>query len=54
VALIDWCACGRGRVIDLYRAAFSRLASPSRGVIRVSVTWGGKASGGLPPTSTAP
>lgn len=50
VQLIDWCACPR-RVIDLYRAAFSRLASPSRGVLRVSVTWGGSTVV-LPPTDT--
>ena len=50
VALRDWCQCPR-RVIDLYRLPFSKLASPSRGVIRVSVTWGG-ASAPLPPTST--
>ena len=49
VALVDWCACPR-RVIDLYRAAFARLADPSRGLVRVSVTWGG--GSGLPPTDT--
>jgi hypothetical protein len=52
VQLVDWCACPH-RVVDLYRSAFSRLASPSRGVLHVEVSWGGKASGGLPPTSTA-
>ena len=29
VKLIDWCACGSGRVIDLYSDAFSRLAPTS-------------------------
>ena len=52
VKLIDFCACP-SRVIDLYRDAFARLAAPSRGVIRVSVSWGdsGPAST-LPPTNT--
>ena len=35
--LSDWCACGHGRVIDLDRRLFAALASPSRGVIRVTV-----------------
>jgi len=52
VRLIDFCACGGGRVIDLYRSAFSRLASPSRGVIRVSVSWDDGAPATLPPTNT--
>jgi rare lipoprotein A (RlpA)-like double-psi beta-barrel protein len=39
VKLIDWCACGGSRIIDLYHDAFSRLASPSRGGIGVTVTW---------------
>ena len=51
VALVDFCACPR-RVIDLYRSAFSRLASPSRGVLRVEVTWGGRSGLTLPPTDT--
>jgi rare lipoprotein A (peptidoglycan hydrolase) len=50
VILADWCACPQ-RVIDLYRSAFSRLASPSRGLLRVEVTWGGVTIG-LPPTDT--
>jgi len=50
VILADWCACPR-RVIDLYRGAFSKLASPSRGVLRVSISWGGITLG-LPPTDT--
>jgi len=50
VILADWCACPR-RVIDLYRGAFSKLASPSRGVLRVSISWGGTTLG-LPPTDT--
>ena len=39
VKLIDWCACGGGRVIDLYGDAFRKLASLSSGEIRVSVRW---------------
>ena len=38
VRLIDWCACPR-RLVDLYRSAFSRLADPSRGLIKVTVSW---------------
>lgn len=54
VRLVDWCFCGSGRVIDLYRSAFSRLASPSRGVIRVTVSWVGDRgpTGTLPPTDS--
>jgi hypothetical protein len=51
VRLSDWCACPR-RVIDLYWEPFSQIADPSRGLTRVSVTWGGSAGTGLPPTST--
>jgi len=50
VSLVDWCACPR-RLIDLYRSAFARLAAPSEGVVRVSITWGGTTLG-LPPTDT--
>ena len=39
VTLIDWCACGNGRVIDLYSDAFRRLASLGTGEIRVAVRW---------------
>jgi rare lipoprotein A (peptidoglycan hydrolase) len=39
VKLIDWCACGGSRIIDLYNDAFRRLASPSRGGIGVTVSW---------------
>ena len=39
VTLIDWCACGGSRIIDLYHDAFSRLASPSTGGMGVTVTW---------------
>ena len=55
--LTDWCACGRRNgmptLIDLARADFARLASPSRGVIRVTVSSGGEPSSTLPPTSTS-
>ena len=40
VKLTDWCACGHGRVIDLDKASFARLAPLSQGVLRVVVTWG--------------
>jgi hypothetical protein len=39
VKLIDWCACGSGRVIDLYSDAFSRLTSLSSGTLSVRVSW---------------
>ena len=39
VQLVDWCACPGGRVIDLYSAAFRRLAPLSEGEIRVAVRW---------------
>lgn len=39
----DWCACGPRpsgpTVIDLHLPVFAELAVPSRGVIRVEVTW---------------
>lgn len=38
VQLVDFCAC-RGHLIDLYSAAFSRLAAPSVGVLEVVVSW---------------
>src|SRR3954447_5259019 len=39
VKLIDWCACGGSRIIDLYNDAFSRLASPSVGTLAVTISW---------------
>lgn len=39
VKLIDWCACGSGRVIDLYSDAFNRLAPLSSGTLSVRVSW---------------
>ena len=39
VRLIDWCACGSGRVIDLYSDAFRQLAPLSSGTVSVRVTW---------------
>jgi hypothetical protein len=39
VQLIDWCACGSGRVIDLYSDAFRRLTPLSAGTMPVTVTW---------------
>lgn len=42
VRLTDWCQCYSGtaaeRIIDLDVRAFSRLANPSRGLVRVEVT----------------
>ena len=53
--LVDWCQCP-DKVIDLYRNVFAKLGNPSRGILRVSVTWGGQRapSATLPPTSTQP
>lgn len=40
VRLVDTCACGGARVIDLYAAAFRALGAPlSRGVLEVTVRW---------------
>jgi rare lipoprotein A (peptidoglycan hydrolase) len=39
VKLIDWCACGSGRVIDLYSDAFRQLAPLSSGTLSVRVSW---------------
>lgn len=50
VTMIDACACGHGRVIDLYPQAFRRLAPLSQGVVGVTVSWGGT----LPATDTGP
>jgi rare lipoprotein A (peptidoglycan hydrolase) len=38
VKLIDWCACPQ-RALDLYRDAFFRLTDPSRGLVKVTVSW---------------
>lgn len=51
--LTDWCACPGGRVVDLDRRAFARLADPSRGVIAVMVEQLGPVPT-LPATDTAP
>lgn len=38
--LSDWCQCNGGRrLVDLDRRTFARLADPSVGVIRVTVSW---------------
>lgn len=37
VKLIDWCACGGGRLLDLYGSVFRQLAPLSAGVITVTV-----------------
>ncbi|MFL5777578.1 MAG: hypothetical protein ACJ761_01425 [Chloroflexota bacterium] len=39
VKLIDWCACGGSRIIDLYTDAYRRLAPLSTGTQRVTVRW---------------
>ena len=40
VRLIDWCQCGNGaHLIDLYGAAFRRLAPTSAGIVHVTVRW---------------
>jgi rare lipoprotein A (peptidoglycan hydrolase) len=40
VQLVDWCACGGGRVIDLYASSVRALGlSLSSGVYRVEVSW---------------
>lgn len=39
VTLIDWCACGGNRIIDLYSDAFRKLAPLGSGVIDVKVKW---------------
>ncbi len=39
VRLIDTCACGGSRIIDLYSDAFRRLAPLSKGSLLVTVSW---------------
>jgi hypothetical protein len=39
VQLIDWCACGGSRVIDLYSDAFRQIGSLSQGTLAVTVRW---------------
>jgi rare lipoprotein A (peptidoglycan hydrolase) len=39
VRLVDSCWCKGDRIIDLTRSAFARLADPSRGLVRVTVSW---------------
>lgn len=40
VTLVDWCACGGGRAIDLFSDAFKRLAPLSAGELHgVTVAW---------------
>jgi hypothetical protein len=43
VTVVDVCACGGRRIIDLSRLAFSRLADPSVGVIPVTIAPAGVA-----------
>jgi rare lipoprotein A len=42
VLIVDTCACGGVRLIDLSRAAFARLASPDLGVIPVTLELAGE------------
>jgi rare lipoprotein A (peptidoglycan hydrolase) len=51
VRVVDVCSCKGRRIVDLSRLAFSRLADPSKGVIPVSIEFGGDE---LPQTDTAP
>jgi len=39
VRLIDWCACGGSRIIDLYSDAFRQIGSLSQGTLPVTVRW---------------
>jgi len=39
VKLVDWCACGGARVIDLFGDAFRRLAPLGTGTVAVRVSW---------------
>jgi hypothetical protein len=39
VQLIDTCACGGSRVIDLYSDAFRRIGSLNQGTLPVTVRW---------------
>jgi Lytic transglycolase len=39
VTLVDWCACGGARVIDLFGDAYSRLAPLGTGTVAVRVSW---------------
>ena len=39
VTLVDWCACGGSRVIDLFADAYRRVAPLSSGTVAVRVTW---------------
>jgi rare lipoprotein A (peptidoglycan hydrolase) len=59
VTVVDVCACGGDRVIDLTSGAFARLADLSRGVIDVTIeeidrtpVAVGRNSATLPPTDT--
>jgi hypothetical protein len=40
VTVRDFCACPNGRIIDLSRDAFAKLATLARGLIEVTVTSG--------------
>lgn len=53
VRIVDVCACGGSRVIDLTSGAFRRLANLGRGVISVTLTAAGPQTR-LPATDTAP
>ena len=39
VRLTDWCACPGGRIIDLDRRTFARIAPPSRGIVTVTLIY---------------
>jgi rare lipoprotein A (peptidoglycan hydrolase) len=52
VTLIDTCACGGGRIIDLYSDAFRKLAPLSKGVLEVTASPAHKEKG--PSRSSVP
>jgi len=54
VTLIDWCACGGGRVIDLYSDAFRKLAPLSKGVLNVTVSGAQKKDPSPSPVPSTP
>ena len=39
VTLVDWCACGGDREIDLFASAFQRLAPLGQGTLAVTIRW---------------
>jgi len=52
VRIVDTCACGGTRLIDLSRAAFARLADPDLGVIPVTLEAAARPQPTAPATDT--